>query len=212
MSLSNGPQAESVVNKTAAATVVVLLLTAGVLFLWVGAPGVAPPDPESAEPVDVHQYLASETFGGLSPDRKADYLEQLWQQPGERLAVLMKIDEVPENVRRRMANNARQGFVRLMVRYAAECEALPEEARDAYVDRKLDDMVGKMQTVREKMPAGGPHGHMRDPDEMQKMIQRMLSDTTPEERSLLRRYRERMVSRIVRREMRQLMQRMGLRR
>lgn len=191
------------------ATIAFVALAAAGAAMWLlmtNSP--TPPDAEAAPAADVHAYIASEDFAELTVEQQSGYLEKLWKQSPGRMRELMKIDHLPEDTRRRVVRNVRQGMIRLMTKQARELEALSPEEQDGYLDARIDEMMQKMTGAVGKgvIPGrGGPPWRRGDVsgDQIQKHIEQMLSCTSPSERAHLYEYRRRLVSR--------LRQRMGLR-
>ena len=179
----------------------VALAAAGAWFFWPRA--LMPPDAVAASPRDIHDYIASDHFAELPAHQQADYMRKLWEQPPERLGELMAMRDLPDEAREKVMRNVQRGMIRLMARDAAEFATLRDEARDAFVDKKIDEMMTKMRAVAAVgRPKGvGPPlaGGNLSADRMQKHIEKMLSFTTPLERAQLLEYRKHLMKRMWRR-------------
>ena len=203
-------------RKLLIALVLLVILGAGVWWFFREGPPSHTPDAAEAPPEDVIDYLASDRFGDLPDEAKADYVETLSRQSPERVVNLMRTEDLSKEKFERLRTNMRGGFVQLVIRNAREYAALGSEERSAYVDGKIDEMERMMQAVRTLQqttgakPKFGPPWHHQKPDadRMQKGMQKMLSDTTPQDRAVIDQYMRHIMTRAMQRG---IMKKMGLR-
>jgi hypothetical protein len=182
---------------------VICLLAVG--FLYRSRPAPAPPDAEKAPPKDVVAYLASDDFAKLPEAKRSEYFEALMKLPPERRAEGLKMMEgLTDAQQEKVMKNVGSIFHSRLAKEAAEYRALKPGEREAYLDRKIDEM----ERQRKEMTAarasddgkgpeekGPPWMKNMNPDRMQRFMQKMLSDTTPEERAYISEYMMRMMAR-----------------
>ena len=198
-----GGRGRFVMRKALPLLIVLLVAGPAAWLLW--PRGVTPPpDAESAPPEEVHRYVASDDFVRLAPEEQGDYLEKLWNQPSGRVVELMQVDHLPKKTRAKITRHVRQAMYHMVVKNARECSGLSVEEQDAYVDEKIEQMMAvatKSMLSGQGRPRFGPPWMQKRPsgDRIQKAVEQMLSETSPQERALLAQYHQRIRKRFLNR-------------
>lgn len=130
------------------AAVVLSAVAALAVLLWTGGSdawaGAEPPDPASAAPEQVRDYLASEAFAERPHEERMAYLHAV-RESRERIGGMRELfDEMPEEQREQLRENIRgtmrQEFEQRINRYFE----LPEgPQRTEYLDRHIDETLAR---------------------------------------------------------------------
>ena len=186
-----------------------------VLLIWMifTKPKTSPPDPEIAEARDVVTYLASEDFTKLPEAERTEFMSKLRELPPEKGMAILRADDVDDETRAKLRENMRgmrETMRTQMVDEARKFFKLSPEEQTAHLDKRIEEWEARRKEwearrkEREARPdanqtdtnADRPHGPWRrgkpDPDQMQKFMQGMISNTTAEERAIMSEYFKRL--------------------
>ena len=193
-------------HKTMAVIVAAAVASAGGIWLYsLWFP--RPPEPETAEPEEVRDYLASDRFGKLSEEERAEYLQALrdsGQMPrgrrGRRSAdeeLTAEEGEQREKIRKNIMPVFRKRHEERLKAYFE----LPEEERTAY----LDEMIDRIQQHRSERRPDNEHAPREQrrrgpsPERMKERIETTDPETRAQSTEFRRALRERMEERGVHR-------------
>ncbi len=137
---------------------VVVIATAASLayYLW----PVNVPDPQTQSPKEITEYLSSDEFTSLSEKKKQGYWKATTQRVGnDRGAIFRSRDTMSEQQRRKLFENVRPMFMKMMADRVDRYFALPPEEQVAYLDKMIemiDQMRGRRATVEQRRRQGEP--------------------------------------------------------
>jgi hypothetical protein len=136
----------------------VLVVAAGVVLVWWAPWSHGAPDPAGQTPDETVAYMASDDFGKLSADQQDAYMTRLRETRGEEGRRAFFRTDLSDEQRDQLRDNMREVMQRRMRERLDEFFELPEEERDAYLDRILD------RFGRPRRPPGGQDGGPPPPE------------------------------------------------
>ena len=199
--------------------VVITLAVAGVAVgvLWpVDAPEatekptveqVVPPDPVTAEPLDVARYFASDGFAELPEASKREYFKAAVKEYEVRTDWIRRMFELTRQQRDRLRKNMQPLFRDLMKERIATYNTLPEKEKGPYLDKMIDQGLALRKAMMEyraelkkagkEWPGGGePHGEFTPA-----RLKRRMETTSPEERARMTEFMKDVVVRMIARKL-----------
>jgi hypothetical protein len=199
--------------------VVIALAVAGVAagILWpagpaepAGNPGagkLAPPDPVTAEPLDVARYFASDNFAALPEASKREYFGAAVKEYEVRTDWIRRMFELTKQQRDRLRKNMRPLFRDLMKERIGTYNTLPDEKKGPYLDRMIDQGLALRKAMKEyraelkkagkKWPGGGePRGEFTPA-----RLKKRMEETSPEERARMTEFMKDVMARMIARKL-----------
>ncbi len=139
--------------------VLVVLGGAGVAgyYLWPEPAPKPPPPVATATTQEAREFLASEDFSRLPLDQRMEWMDQARQKMDEMDEEERRklFESVDENTRHQIGENMRKMMMERMTRDVETYYSLPEAEREAFLDKKIDEME---QFRGRRGPRGGPGG------------------------------------------------------
>lgn len=127
-------------------TLAVLAAGGGSLGWWLSRPAI-PTTPQSEDPKELIQAMASEDFAKLSDSQKQAYFKRLTADGSPREAFRAS-RELDESQRRQLRQNVRPLMEQEFERRIDEYFALPAEQQAGYLDEQIDQMLAIREQFR----------------------------------------------------------------
>jgi len=167
------------------------------------------PDIAQATREQILHYLASDEFGRLDKDQRADFVAQVRQaRPDERPMMFAAVQSLSDHERDNLRRNVRPLFQRQMHKRIEAYFELPEDQRAARLDEMIDEMQQRManrpspeQSRDSADPNDGRAGHRgprsrwRDLGRMRERIETTDPKVRAERAEFFRAFRARMQER-----------------
>ena len=185
-------------------TIIVSLVSIALLVWMTMAKSPVPaPDIDGAEPEKITAYLASEDFGKLPAEERAEFMGKLRELPSEKRAEIMRPENVDDDTRAAIRQNMQGMREVMMARMLEDVRAffkLTPAEQEKHLDARLDEWGSRRRQRPPRTASGGTNGgphrrRTRDPDQMQKRMQERISDSSAEERAIISEYFKRLMKR-----------------
>ena len=179
-------------------TAVAAVAAATVIWLMMSGSGVSGPDPVTAPTEDVRKFIASKAFGGQDEAVRAEYMAKIRELPDERRREVFSREGLSEEESRAVRRNLRGTRRTGMLEEATKFFELSPEEQVAHLDKRIDETAARRKAWEERRAASqntertgneGRRGRRpRSADQMQKWMERRLSQHTPRERAVFHEY------------------------